>query len=611
MLLSRLLGAVFARRGAAPGGERVARAVQLMHEGRLAEAGALLQAALDDAPQDAGPRQLLASIALRQGRAADALAQLEAIAGEPSADTLFMRAEALTALARVEEALAAYESLRARFPAFAAGHAAHGTLLSSLGRWDDAVAALREADRLGPGSAAILNNLGNALKEIGEMRAALRCFEAALASAPEFFDARQSRYFCMHYLPEATPQELFAAAREFNDLYGAPLAAAAAPHPNRPDPERTLRIGYVSGDFRRHPGGYFIEPVIDAHDRALFHTTCYSTSARADDLTQRIAARADCWRAVESMDDAALADAVRADAIDILVDLSGHTRGHRLLAFARRPAPVQATWFGFLDTTGLDAIDYIIVDPLLLPPAGSAQRFAERPLVLPRSYLCYRPPEYAPEVTPPPVLRRGAPTFGCFNNLAKLNERAIALWARLLAATPGSRLVLCTHAVSLGRSRDWLAARFAAHGIRAARLELRGGAPHRELLAAYGEIDVALDPFPYGGGLSTLEALWMGVPVITLAGATIIGRMGATYVGHAGLDEFVAATPDAYLEIARRAAADPARLAELRAGMRARLLGTTLLDGAAFTRDLEEGYRRVWRDWCAGPREVAIHALRP
>ena len=581
-------------------GEWLERAIRLMGEGRHTEAEAVLENALHTAPGDAGTRQLLANLALGRGHPGAALAHLDAINSAPAAETEFMRAGALIKLGRVDEALAIYRVLRQGFPRFGAGHAAHGSLLGTLGRWDEAVEALREARRLEPQSAAILNNLGNALKEAGDMRAATAVYDEALACAPDFLLACQAKLFCMHYLPDATPEALFAVARDFNTRYCAPLAAAAVRLSNVPQPERPLSIGYVSGDFRRHPVGYFIEPAIEHHDRSQFRITCYSTVGQRDDLTNRIVACADSWRDVEHLDDAALADAIRADGIDILVDLSGHTRGSRLLVFARRAAPVQATWLGYLDTTGLDAIDYIIVDPLFLPPAGSRHRLSETPLVLPQSYLCYRPPEYAPEVTALPVLQTGTIRFGCFNNLAKVNEALIGLWAKVLEAVPGAVLVLKTHGLSRESSRDWVLERFAAYGIAPDRLELHGGAPHRELLAAYGEIDVALDPFPYTGGLSTLEALWMGVPVITLAGDTLLARMGVTCVGNAGLGEFVAASPDEYVAIARRCTQDLPRLAQVRAQMRGRMLQTTLCDGAAFTRDLEFAYRRVWRRWCEG-----------
>jgi protein O-GlcNAc transferase len=598
MLLRGLFGSL--RKPRAPqqtGDARIEHAVRLMGEGRYPEAAALLSAALVAVPGDAAIGQLLADLALRRGSANEALAYLDAIHSAPAAETEFMRAQSLAKLGRTDDALAVYRTLCENFPLFAAGHAAFGTLLSALGRWEEAVTALRAATRLDPSSLAILYNLGHALRRINEMREATAAFAAVHSRAPDMIDACHAHLFCMHYLPEATPQEIFAAARDFNAIYAAPLTIAAERHLNVAQPERQLRIGYVSGDFRRHPVGYFIDPVIEYHDRSKFSVTCYSTVARRDDLTDRIAARADAWRMVADLDDAGLAAAIRADGIDILVDLSGHTRGARLLAFARRPAPVQLTWLGYLDTTGLDAIDFIIVDPLFLS-AAARQYLSEAPLVLPHSYLCYRPPEYAPDVTRLPALSSRALRFGCFNKLGKLNDAVFSLWAKVLTAVPDSILVLKTHGLAHQGSREWIIARFAAHGIEAARLELLRGAPHAGLLAAYGEIDVALDTFPYTGGLTTLEALWMGVPVITLAGDTLLGRMGVTCLGNAGLAEFVAKTPDEYVEIARRCAFDRPRLAELRTNMRSRLLATTLFDGAKFTPELEAGYRQTWRRWC-------------
>jgi protein O-GlcNAc transferase len=599
MLFRRIFSSLrLARRPGKGVSDRVERAVSLLTQGFHAEARALLVDQLTDAPGDGIARQLLASIALGQGRPAEALAQLDAIDAEPTAETSFLRADALSRMGHIEEALAEYRALQRRAPEFTAGHAAYGTFLSNLGRWDAAVAALREADRLDPGSTAILNNLGNALKHTGEIREAVRCFESVIAREPDFMDARQSRLFLLHYLPDATPDVLFAAHREFNDRHAAPLAAIHAPHRNAPRPDRRLRVGYVSGDLRRHPVGYFIKPVIEAHDRDAVSVIGYATSAQRDDLTAGIEAACDVWRQVDALDDAVFAEMIRADAIDILVDLSGHTPGQRLLTFARRPAPVQATWLGYLDTTGLDAIDYIIVDPLFMPPAGSRQRLSEAPLELRRSYLCFQPPDYAPDVSALPALKGTGMRFGSFNNLAKINEKVIALWAEVLKAVPHATLVLKTHDLARAPSREWLTARFGAHAIEPARLDLRSGASHRELLAAYAEIDVALDPFPYTGGLTTLEALWMGVPVITLAGDTLLGRMGVTCLGNAGLPEFVADSPTRYVEIAVRCAHELSWLARIREEMRQRLARSPLLDAAGFTRDLEAGYRRVWRNWC-------------
>lgn len=605
MFLARLINVLFSSRQQFPADD-IARAVSLISRGRHNDAAALLAKHLGSFPTDGVARQLLASIALGQGRAAEALAHLDAIGGTPTVEASFMRADALRSMGRVDEALTEYRQLLQRAPEFAPGHSAYGTMLSNLRRWDEAVAALRTAYRLDSESPVILNNLGNALRNTGEMRAAVGFLEKAIARSPGLKDALQSRLFLLHYLPEVETEVVLAAHREFNELYAAPLSADVLPHTNVRDTERKLRIGYVSGDFGRHPVGYLIKPVIEAHDRNAVSVFCYSTLDLRDDLRPEIELACDGWREVDGMDDAALADIIRSDRIDILVDLAGHSRGERLLAFARRPAPVQVTWLGYVETTGMDAIDYIIVDPFLLPPPGSRQVLSETPLVLPRSYVCYQPPDYAPDVTRLPALDQRGIRFGSFNNPAKLNEAVIALWAQVLAAVPEATLVLKTHVLNRTRTREWLIARFDAHGIAPSRLEMSGGRPeqtfHVDLLGSYGEIDVALDPFPYTGGITTLEALWMGVPVITLAGDTLLSRMGVSSLNAAGLPEFVADTPQAYVQIAVRCGRDLSWLADIREGMRSRLASSPLMDARAFTRDLEAAYRQIWRKWCTSGR---------
>ena len=464
MLLGRVLATVatvlrLPRAGKAAVAE-LAQAVDLVRLARYAEAERILVGRLRANPLDDTARHLLGFAVLAQDRPSEALVHLDAISSEAGAEVWFTRAETLLRMERAAEAFAAYDVLRRRFPDFAPGHAGYGTLLSNLERWDDAVAALRRANELAPGSAVILNNLGHALKEVGDIRGALEAYSRALEVDPNMVLARHARLFLLHYLPEVTPGQLFAAYREFNGRHALPLAASAPCYANQPDPDKVLNIGYVSGDFKRHPVGYFIQPVVERHDRSQVRVFCYSTRNKRDDLTEKIAASADAWREVERLDDADFAGVVKRDTIDILVDLSGHTRGGRLLAFARKPAPVQATWMGYLDTTGLDAVDYIISDPWVVPSRAPRQQFSEEPLILPRCFQCYRPPGYAPPVSPPPAVRKGYPTFGCFNNIAKVNESVIELWAAVMHATPAARLLLKTTGLARGSSRDWLGSRF-------------------------------------------------------------------------------------------------------------------------------------------------------
>jgi predicted O-linked N-acetylglucosamine transferase (SPINDLY family) len=297
------------------------------------------------------------------------------------------------------------------------------------------------------------------------------------------------------------------------------------------------------------------------------------------------------------MDDAALAELIRADGIDILIDLAGHTAKNRLPVFVRKPAPVQASWAGYAGTTGLAAMDYLISD-WQETPAGTDQWYCETIIRLPDDYVCYAPPAYAPPVGPLPALQGGGVTFGCFNNLAKLGEEVVGLWSRLLRGLPDSRLLLVTRQLAEPDTVARYRQLFARHGV-ARRVEFSPALPHAELLASYGRLDIALDPFPYGGGLTTLESLWMGVPVVTLAGQSFAGRHSLSHLTVAGLPELVADSEDDYLAIATGLASDLPRLAELRRGLRQRVAASPLVDGARFTANLETAYKQMWHRWCA------------
>ena len=354
----------------------------------------------------------------------------------------------------------------------------------------------------------------------------------------------------------------------------------------------------MSADFGRHPVGYFLAPLLARHDRDRLAVVCYSGVMQEDDLTQRFRSQASGWRKIAGMSEAALAEQVRADGIDILIDLAGHTAGNRLRAFARRPAPVQATWLGYWFTTGLAAIDYALMDETTVPP-GEERHFVETVIRLP-SRFCYAPPAHAPEVGPPPLLARGAPTFGSFNNLAKLTPEVAALWARVLHAVPGARLVLKWATLADPGRRRRIEEMFGSHAIAPERLDLRPRSEHAAMLAEYADIDVALDPFPFTGGLTSCEALWMGVPVVTLPGERPVSRQTLGFLDLVGLSDMLAARDaDSYVAIAAGLVADPERLAALRAGLRARMAASRLCDGPAFAREFEAALRGMWRTWCA------------
>jgi predicted O-linked N-acetylglucosamine transferase (SPINDLY family) len=480
-----------------------------------------------------------------------------------------------------------------------------GNLASARNRYTaacrhyEAVLALTARDGAQDGgSADLLNNLGIALHRRGFAGQAVERHREALAARPDHMDAASNLLFALLHSPDARPEDMFAAFRAWAARFEAPLAPLRRPHANGRDPERRLRIGYVSGDFFKHAVSNFIEPVLRHHDRAAFTAVCYATRSQADEQTQVLRALACEWREVAALDDEALATRVREDQIDILVDLSSHTVGHRLLAFARKPAPVQITWLGYPATTGLDCMDYRISDAVSDPPGVAQALHSERLLYLPRTQWCYRPDPAAPPVRGLPALAAGRVTFGSFNNAAKLNDGVLRLWARVLAALPEARInVAC---VPDPESRRRIADTLIENGAAPAQVTVDGSLDAVEFWRVRDDIDIVLDAHPYNGTTTTCEALWAGLPVITLAGSHGAARSATAILTAAGLAELVAASEDDYVAIAARLAGDLPRLAQLRAGLRQRLVDSGFCDGARFTRELEELYRQAWRRWCGG-----------
>ncbi|WP_109111272.1 hypothetical protein [Azospirillum sp. TSO35-2] len=381
---------------------------------------------------------------------------------------------------------------------------------------------------------------------------------------------------------------------------GWPLPYAAVPptdHPNRPDPERRLRVGYVCADFRAHPLACFAEPVLAAHDRGRFEVYGYATGPFTDAVTQRLAGLADHWREVHGMTHDAVERRIRQDGIDILVDIGGHALESGRPVFARRPAPIQVSWLGAPDSATPSAMDLTITDGVLCPAGGDGHA-GTGTLRLPRGFHCYHPPEDAPALTPPPCAANGAVTFGAFLPAAAIGPAVVAAWAEILHRVPGSRLrLLADDMVGRGDS-DRFRSMFAGAGIGAGRIDrLPRGATVADRLRDFNTVDIALDSFPYNG-TATCEALWMGVPVVTLAGDRPAGRLSASILRQVGLDEFVARDIGDYVDLACIVAADR-DLGCLRADLRRRIAASTLGDAAAFTHDLEDGLRRAWRDWCA------------
>jgi predicted O-linked N-acetylglucosamine transferase (SPINDLY family) len=482
-------------------------------------------------------------------------------------------------------------------PDYAEAYCNLGVLQEGQARFVEAAASYRLAIEIEPGLVQAHHNLGKVLLEQGLAQEAVACFERVVAAKPDSAKDFSGLLCNLHYPSGITQATLWQRHREFNTRFAHPLSAAALPHGRSNEPARRLRIGYVSADLRDHSVSFFFEPVLAAHLREQFEVVCYSGTTRPDAVTARLREHADLWRDTPTLSDADMADLIRQDRIDILVDLSGHTLGNRLLVFARKPAPVQVSWLGYIDTTGLDAIDYGIWDAFTVPP-GNERWFSEKVVRLAHGRFCYAPPDYAPEVAPLPALQRGHVTFGCFNNPAKISPETIALWAKLLHAVPHSHLLLKMTSLSDAQVRQHYLDLFSATGIATERIELRGASAHAEMLAEYGDMDIALDPFPFSGGLTSCEALWMGVPVITLPGELPASRQTLGYLSLLQLGSLAADSEESYLNNAAELGRDLDYLQLLRQTLRQKMRTSPLCDATAFTHELEQAYRQMWQTWC-------------
>lgn len=567
----------------------------LQDMGRPDEALAAYEVVLRLNPDQADAHNNRGNVLYHTGRLNEALAAYDmALCLSPDlTDAHNNRGNVLYGLGRLEEALAAYDAALECRPDFAEVHNTRGNALTQMGRLEEALTAFGTALRLKPDYAAAHTNRGNALTQMGHLDEALAAYDAALQIRPDFADAHNSKLLALHYGALEASGTIAAAARAFGASFD--REGVSAVFANAPIPDRRLRLGYVSGDLKRHPVGYFLQAILLHHAPAAVEVFCYSNNSADDDLTASLRSDADHWRRLNGLTDEAAAALIRADGIDVLVDLSGHTALNRLPVFAHRPAPVQVSWLGYFGTTGLRAMDYVLADRFVVPP-GEEEAFTEQVWRLPESYLCFMPPDMDIPV------RRGSAgdpiTFGSFNNLAKLSADTVRLWAQVLQGVPGARLFLKTRQLADAAVCEAVRARFAGHGIAPERLLLEGSSPRSDLLASYNRIDIALDPAPYGGGTTTAEALWMGVPVVTLRGGTWVGRVSESILAAVGLPDLVAGSQEAYIALAAGLAADQDRRAALHASLRSRLEGSPFCDGGGFTRHLEDAYRGMWTRWC-------------
>jgi predicted O-linked N-acetylglucosamine transferase (SPINDLY family) len=463
-----------------------------------------------------------------------------------------------------------------------------GCLLRTLGRIDDAEARLLAALRIDPDNAALHDNLGNVYKDGGSLDRAIACFRRALALDPAAARTHSNLAYALGFQSEV-PEPILEECRRWGRRFAAPLESHDD-HPNDLTADRRLRIGYVSADFRDHCQSLFTVPLLSHHDHAAFEVFCYSSVKRPDALTARLAALADVWREVRTLDDGALSARIREDRIDILVDLTMHMADGRPLVFARKPAPVQLAWLAYPGTTGIGAIDYRLSDPRL-DPEGAELPYSERTVRLPETFWCYDPLTTQPQPNALPALRRGHLTLGCLNNPCKLTDHTLRLWSEVHRRLPGARFLLMAPP---GQSRRNLLERLAAHGVPGDYVAFTEFRPRAGYLESYHDIDLGLDTFPYNGHTTSLDSLWMGVPVVTRVGRTCVGRAGLSQLHHVRLPELAGESDAAFVDVAVALGRDLGRLAGLRAELRGRMERSALMDATRFTRDLEDIYRAVW-----------------
>jgi protein O-GlcNAc transferase len=614
--------------------------------GRLAEAEKIYRSILGRDPNEPDALHLLGLIVSQVGRADAAVELIErAIALRPSvggynenlghacvqlgqldrARAAYLRATELSpnsftafynlgnflrGLGEHEAALAAYRKSVSINPDFGQAQNNMGLTLTALGQIDEAIAALKRADELLPDSPETKTSLGLAYFESGRQAEALELFDRVVELDPRSPMRASNRVYAKHYDPASDPMSLLNVARQWDEVHGNPIVAASVVHANERLQEKKLRVGYVSADLRDHVVGQHIQPLFLQHDRERFELFVYSNAGIEDGLSRMLATHCAGWRNISRTNDAQTAAIIRGDKIDVLVDLALHSEGNRLGVFAHRPAPVQISFFGYCSTTGLRSMGWRLSDPWIDPPgadpeetsAKGALRFArlpeyvERTIVLPSTHLSYQPPALPLEVSELPALASGCVTFGSLNNFAKVTGEALDVWARILAAVPGSRLIIHSKA---GSHRDVARLHFERAGIAGDRIEFVGRQSRKDYFLTYSRIDIALDTFPYSGGITTCDALWMGVPVITMRGRTAVGRVATSILANAGLSEFSTGTVEEYQAKAIAVAGDLPRLGELRKSLRDKMRNSATMDGAKYAHEVESAYRHAWREFCS------------
>jgi len=603
--------------------------------GQLDEAVTKYQKAIQLSPDFVGAYANLGNALLEQGRMDEALDNLQkAVQLDPDDGTAYFNlGNALLKQGHPDEAVSSFQKSILLNPDDADGYNNLGVALKEKGQMAEAMTYYQKAIRLNPGNSEAHFNLGYAFMKQGNLQNAVNEFKTSLSIKPDSTrtltylantlgeqgkaDEAESWYqkamqivpvdhipyeaflMSMHYSDRNTPEDIYSEHVKFAGIFEGPLSDARFIHTKRKIPDRRLKIGYVSPDFRRHSVAYFIEPVLAEHNHQEFDIICYS-NAISDAVTENLQGYADTWRDIVGLNDIEVEKIIREDEIDILIDLAGHTAGNRILLFARKPAPVQVTWIGYPATTGLTSMDYKIVDHMTDAVDDTRKFYSETLVRLPGSFLCYRPDNDSPEVGELPALQKGYITFGSCNNFAKVTSVTIHLWIDILHSIPNARIILKTKSFSDHQTRMNTLALFTREGISAERVQLFPWVPStRGHLAIYHSIDLALDTYPYNGATTTCEALWMGVPVVTLSGRTHASRVGRSLLSAVGLPDLVTDTPDAYREKCVSLAANTDRLQHMRTSLRQQMASSPLTDAKRFTLNMENCYRSLWERWCS------------
>ena len=573
----------------------------LLQTGRLDEAGRLYRQVIGLEPGAVEARFNLAHVLGRQGQRDQAIVELrQLLAIRPDLPEAHNSLGTLhEALHHLDEAQACYQKALEYRPDYADALNNLGNIFNRQGKLDDAEVQYQRALEARPDFPEAINGLAYVLKEQGRPHEAVAFYQRALDLQPDYYDAYSNLLLTLHYDARASAQVTETAHRDWGRLVAERFPLQAKGWDNERNPERRLRVGFVSADFYMHAVAFFFKDVLDNLKADELEVYLYANNVRRDAMTVRLQRAASAWRDISNLDDEAAAGLVRKDRIDILVDLSGHTAQSRLLVFARKPAPIQVTWLGYPDTTGLASMDYRLTDAIADPP-GIPDWHSEELVRLPEGFLCFGEPVASPPLVSPPCVDSGIITFGSFNNNSKISPEIIRLWAEILERLPGSRLLVKNNSMGAASTRAVWKDAFRDHGVDEDRLELVPRVEsYADHLALYGRIDVTLDVFPYNGTTTTCEALWMGVPVVTVRGDRHVSRVGASLLHRVGLDELVADDLDAYVSKAVSLASDTEKLVMLRQELRGRMQGSALGDGARFARTLEQAFRKMWLRWLA------------